>query len=183
MVVSTPSHRRRGAQPEGGAILILALLAMLVMSTVVLTLISFTGTGIRSVSDLKTVRTAEYAEQGAANVAVQSARYQYKTYATSQGQAPGLCTGTPSNVINIGSSSLKVFCSGVYDYYSPVGATRTITFSVCDSSVPTAACAGQATLTAKVVYDDFSATDVNSCNNSSTSTCGTGMNVVDWTFT
>ena len=101
----------------------------------------------------------------ATELAVQTVRYSSSEYLSL-----ALCSPGPSNVVTIGSTSMIVTCSGTYDYYSPTGATRTITFTSCPSTEATASCTSGSTgslapiVTAQVVFDDWSSTDVNQCS-------------------
>lgn len=172
----------RGAvADERGAVLILALFFLVIVSLLVTTLLTYTGGGLTATNRLRSIRTTEYAAEGAAELAVQTVRYSSSEYL-----ALALCSPGPSNVVTIGTTSMIVTCVGTYNYYSPTGATRTITFTACPSSEATASCTSSSTgtlapvVTAQVVFDDWSSTDVNQCSGPTTTTCGTGMTIENW---
>lgn len=164
--------------------LVLALFFMVVVGLLVSTLVSFTTEGLSTVSKLRSERTVEYAAQGATDLAIQTVRYSSSEYVSA---TPAACSPGSQNVVTIASYSVKVYCSnGVYDYYSLTGATRTITFTACPTSEASANCVATSSfpdtplVTAVVVFDDFSSTDVNQCSGSTTATCGTGMTIEKW---
>jgi hypothetical protein len=165
---------------ERGSVLLFAMLSLTVMSLLILTMATFTKTGIVAVGQLRNVRNSEFAASGTGNVTVQKLRYNSASYTT-----PAACSPGPSNVVTIGPSSMVAYCSGSYDFYSPTGATRTITVRVCTAGETMAQCtlgtgALMPWLTFVVVFDDWSAYDQNQCAGAQTSTCGTGMSVKSW---
>lgn len=157
---------------------------MVVVSLLVVSLDAYAGQSLHAVSLLRSAATKEYAADGATDLAIQTVRYSSSEY-----QTAALCSPGPGNVVTISSMQLIVTCSGTYNYYSPTGATRTIKFATCPASESAQNCTSGATVpntpivTATVVFDDWSATDVNRCSGLTTTTCGTGMIVENWVVT
>jgi len=169
-------ERATGPRDERGAALILALFMLIVMSLLVSTLLTFTGTGLRSVNTLHTTRSTEYAASGATELAIQNVRYNYNPYYPS----PAACSPGPSGIVTIGSTAIVVYCTGApVDKYSPTGATRSIIFKACPGGQTLSQCT-KPIVTAQVVFDDYSPLDQYDCTSAGTTTCGTGMTVLSW---
>jgi type II secretory pathway pseudopilin PulG len=168
--------RSKRARDERGAVLVLALFMLLVMSLLVATLLTFITTGLRSVRGLAVDRSTEYAASGAVQLAIQEVRYNSNPYFPS----PGVCSPGPSGIVTIGSAQTVVYCTGTaVNKYSPSGSTRSITFEACAGGESMAQCTNPL-VTAQVVFDDYSSTDQYDCTTSGTTTCGTGMTVKNW---
>ncbi len=178
-------HRERG--DETGAVLILALVFLVVVSLITLAMASWTSSdlmnSIRFTAAQSTVATANSATE----VAVQDTRY-YFAADTLYASPPIPCLSSATGTIN--GLSVSVWCSTRWNPQSR--STRVVTFSTCPSSQSAVVCAASPLLQAVVTYDDYPTTNnYSSCppvstttttTLSGTSSCGTGMTINTWVF-
>ena len=104
---------------EEGAILLLALVFVLVISLLLVALVSLAGNDLLNVSHLKSLRSLEYASDGAVDSAIQAVRYQPDPVGIYS--VPGHCTpggtasltiGPSGNPTNTDTATVQVWCSG-----------------------------------------------------------------------
>jgi hypothetical protein len=171
--LSHRSGRREVIRDEQGAILILAMVFVLVISMSVLALLSVGGNSLLVTAQLRTQRAVSYAASGATDAAIQSVRYGYSAYTTAADCLPQSVAS-----MSIGGVSMVVDCSGTGPVAS--AATRVVTFYACQQATCTAS---NAVLIATVAFDDYAATGALSCSAYSTTTCGTGVTITSWTVT
>ena len=182
---------------EEGAILILALIFVLIVSLSVLSLITFGGVGIKNTVNLKGQRNLEYAADGATSAAIQAVRYSYQTFSA---YPPTDClpdgavfTSGDTVTITINSNIMVVDCTATVRPPNslPVNSStrpedRVIAFYACTTLQLTASggqpyCyAGNAIVAATVDFEDVSAGGFYECSNTNASTCGTGEAVESW---
>jgi hypothetical protein len=182
------------AGDEAGAILILALVFILLISFSVLGLLTFGGTGIKDSASLQGQRSLEYAADGATTAAIQAVRYSY--YAFNGTPAPpqnnftnpaGDClpdgavlTLPDTQTLTINGVTMTVDCTGsLYTIPVPQQNTRIITFYACQQSVCTSA---NAVLAATVAFQDLSTAGIYDCYDAPDSaSCGTAVIIQSWT--
>jgi hypothetical protein len=179
---------------EGGAILILALVFILLISLSVLGLLTFGGNGIKDATSLQGQRSLEYAADGATTAAIQAVRYSYyafngpPTTNTNFTNAPGDClpdgavlTLPDTASMTIDGVTMTVTCTGaLYTIPTPQQNTRVITFYACLQGSCTSS---NAILAATVAFQDLSPGGIYGCYDAPDSTtCGTGVVIQSWTF-
>jgi hypothetical protein len=167
----SPCRGVRAECDETGAILILALVFVLLISVSIVALLTVGGNSLLVSSQLRTQRSIEYAADGATDAAVQAVRYSYNTYTTAADCLPESVAS-----MTISGIAVTVDCSGTGPALS--SQTRIVTFYACQQ---TACTSSNAIVTAQVTFDDYSATGAYSCSSASVTTCGTGMTINSWT--
>jgi hypothetical protein len=164
---------------EDGAILLLALVFILLISFSILGLLTFGGTGIKDAADLQGQRSLEYAADGATTAAIQAVRYSYQAYSGSPADClPG---GTTMMIPEDGTNyTMTVDCVGtVEDSPAPEQYSRAVTFYACTQS----ACSdSDAIVAATGEFQDLSpTTGIDACDDAhDVGTCGTGMVIDSW---
>lgn len=148
--------------------LLLAITFVLIVSLMIVGLVELASNDLLTTSHLKSLRSLEYAGDGAVESAVQAVRYNPFAGFT------GLCTpGTaPNRSVTIGppnnASTLQVYCQG-----SPNATGRVVNFAACPlGSSDYGGCANKAVLLAQVTFDDYAI-------NGATAP-GTGITVNSW---
>jgi len=178
------NSRASRVHDEGGAVLILALVFLLIVGGVVGVLANWTTNDLNNTAKFTAARSLQSAANSATQVAIQSIRY---TPLLSPGQTlnaspPSPCWANGPGLPSIDGQSMDVWCSTAWN---PTSAnTRIVTFSTCQSSVASAAaCAAQPLLQAVVTFDDYPAGIVSSPTSAQCVVyCGTGMTVDSWTW-
>jgi Tfp pilus assembly protein PilX len=188
---------RRKTRGDEGASLILALIFIVVVSTIATAMTSWVTADLNNTAKFTGGQSIESAANSATETAIQSARYTF-VQATINASPPQPCwtTSTPQGQIVVAeqntSVTLSVFCSTVFDPLST--RTRTVTISTCIySAAPSAAaaCAASPLLQAVVILNDYPAVGAAQCNPylpgptttvPDQTTCGTGMSVKSWAF-
>jgi hypothetical protein len=174
-----------------GAVLILALIFVIVVSLSVLGLITFGGTGLLNATNLQGQRSLEFAADGATSAAVQAVRYSYNQFSPSSIEdcLPDGAVLTPSS-----TGSQTMFINGLYMTVDcaqappplPPNVTRSINFYACVqqgavAQVPPNCLANNAVVVATVNFDDVSTSGLYACASATvSSTCGTGMTIGNW---
>jgi hypothetical protein len=173
---------------ESGAILILALVFVLVVTLSIFGLITFGGTGILNATNLQGQRSLEYAADGAASASIQAVRYSDFLVVNPDNPQPVDCLpdGTvftaPSTTadIVINGDAMVVDCiTGPPDSAVPQF-TRVITFYAClQADAPCTA--NNSVVAATVDFEDVSTSGVDQClNATNTATCGIGEVISSW---
>ena len=176
---------------ESGAILILALVFVIIVTFSIFGLITFGGVGIKNTVGLKSQRALEYAADGATTAAIQTVRYSYlsfNAYPPIDCLPDGAVLSAPDSVtMTINSEQMVVDCSSTSlpSNLSPRPQDRVIAFYACTTSQlttgPEPYCfAGNSIVTATVDFQDVSNGGVYDCSNINTATCGTGESIVSW---
>jgi hypothetical protein len=181
-----------GRPDEDGAILILALVFVLVVTTAIFGLITFGGAGIMNATNLKGQRSLEYAADGAATAAIQAVRYSYLPF----GYPPVDCLpdgailtiNPPDNVtMTINGDQMVVDCAAsiLPPNYPPQPQGRVIAFYACQQAdltgSPLACYSGNAIVAVTVAFQDTSSAGVYECSTpTNTATCGTGESIISW---
>lgn len=183
---------RHEARSDSGAVLILALVYLLIVSTVIAALSGWAINDLNDTSDFTSAFALQNAAGGATEVAIQYVRYSSTPLV--QGANPAVsCLGpkaTPPTVtITNGPNSdptlytdtLAVWCSTVW---APTqSTTRTVTFWACPSPVggtTAGACQASAVLEAVVVFDDYPSSLSAPIDGQCNVWCGSGMAVNTW---
>lgn len=156
--------RSGDAHSEAGAVLILALVYIIVISLTVAALASWSTNDLHNTGNFKATSELHYAVSSATNTAIQSIRYAPLPSSTPpQKQAtptpPGNCwtpTGSPtSSQVTINNYTVDVWCSTYEDLSNGSGNTRTVTFYACLSTLTSAQCQNAPMLKAVVIFDDY----------------------------
>jgi len=170
---------------EDGAILLLALIFVLIVTIAIFGLVTFGGVGIKNAANLKGQRSLEYAADGATAAAVQAVRYSYFTFNNPQpvdclpdGAVLTIPSTTASMTIN--NDQVTVDCILGPQPTPPVAQfTRVVTFYACPQSV--APCNGNnSVVIATIDFEDVNSSGVGQCSATNTSTCGIGEVVGNW---
>jgi len=191
--------RRRPARNDEGAVLILVLIFVIVVTFSIFGLITFGGTGIKDATSLKGQRSLEYGADGATTAAIQAVRYSYDTFNNPQPQGcmPDGATlalpepNTTSITIAEDGSNYAFVTDCIAGLPSAVPQyTRVVTFYTClyNSSNPSVPCtSNDAVVAATVDFEDTSQSDLDECSapvttggTFSTATCGTGETISTW---
>ncbi len=176
-----------GRHDERGAILILALAYIMVISVVVAALTTWASGDLNDTAKFNSARSLEYAASSVMQVGINSIRYtplvgtgtgvQY----TLNADPPSYCWGSgPTSSLqlpNLGVS-FTVWCSTLEDLASTD--TRTVTLSACQSTVSAAACATSPYLQAIVVFNDYPSGGSAQLTSPCTKYCGEGATLESW---
>ena len=178
---------------DDGAILILALIYIIVISAMVTALTSWVTSDLKNTAKFTSAQAVESAANSATEAALQYVRYTFAA-STINATPPVPCWSTANGQIAIGEqdTQMSVYCS---TFYTPLNTkTRTVTISTCLSSLSAAACAASPLLQAVVIFNDYPTDGPSQCNplvttptttttvSSGQSTCGTGMTIDSWAF-
>ena len=171
----------RVARDERGSSLILALVFLIVSSLIVLSLANFAKNDLINTAQFSSAQSLESAANSAAELAVNSIRYNFVSQ-TLNASPPEPCwtpSPTPSQV-TLNGQSVAVWCRTLWTPLSPK--TRVVTFMACQSGISALACATAPLLEAVVTFDDYpipmGAVSTAQC----TTTCGVGMTINSWVF-
>ncbi len=192
-------------QGESGAILILALVYIIVVSVTVLALASWATNDLSNTTHFNSYSGLQNAASSLTNTAIQSVRHYpipttMPTQDVATGQAPCWGSGATYSELSVNSGSsgnpvtytVGVWCSTLENLSS--SSTRIVTFSTCQltsrllgQSNPAAACAARPLLQAVVSFDDYppqgSSKLTSQCNLIGGGTsCGQGMTLENWNW-
>jgi hypothetical protein len=181
---------------ETGAILILAMAFLLVVSVIVASLATWTTNNLNNTLQFQSAGSKLYAAEGATEVALRASRYTVPVNTTSVGYVcPGL-SNLSKPLVSVNGYYVQDWCVTTATNSSP-SYTRQVVLTACllpsGSSTLTGACQinGNTTvptlLTAIVDIDDnplvISSSynpAVPNCSPGSPSTCGTTMTIISW---
>lgn len=196
LIARVANRSREGSQrqDESGAILVLALVFLLVVSLIVTGLLTLVGTSLTDSGTLTSSRNMENAATDAVNLAIQNTRYSFDPYSLLDAASPQSCmtyTGYPGYPVTFPATSattfFDVYCSMVWQPDSANGYTRTITYSACVSGGTATACAAAPFLQAIVAFDDnppgsvAPSVDPTKCTPiASDGSCGESMTQLSW---
>jgi hypothetical protein len=183
---------------EDGAILILALIFMLIVTFAIFGLVTFGGVGILNSTNLKGQRSLEYAADGAITAAIQAVRYSPDGFSNPQ---PVSClpdgavlqltsdgneaSSTASMMIppnGPNGVSMAVDCIAGLSSTTPQF-TRVVTFYACpQTNGPVLCVAGNSVVAATVDFEDVTSSGVDQCSASTDTllTCGVGEEIATW---
>lgn len=166
---------------DAGAILILALVFLIVVSATVAVLTTWASNDLKNTNNFQDAQSMDYAVTSAMETAINSIRYTplVGTNQTLNASPPNYCWGTsaPSSLTTDGVS-VAVWCSTFQDLQSQQ--TRTVTLSACKSSVSAAACSSTPTLQAVVIFNDYPPSGATVLTQSCTTYCGEGATLESW---
>jgi len=137
--------RKCFGRDEAGATLILALVFVLVISLILISIVTLSGTNLIDTAQLQNTRSVQYAADGAVDAAIQAVRYQSPVTACSTNSS--FSAGSINGVTNV-----VVFCQVA----APLN-QRQVMFAACASSSSIssfATCKNNAIVVAQVLYDD-----------------------------
>jgi hypothetical protein len=176
----------RDGADERGAILILAMAYIIVVSVVVAALATWASGDLNSTTKFVSVRNLDYAATSAVEVAINNIRY---TPLVGTGSGPQLtldaaapgsyCWGTSSpSSLTTDSYNIDTYCSTLMDLGST--ATRTVTIFACPSTTSASSCATSPLLQAIVVFDDYPPGGSTPLTAPCTKYCGEGATLESW---
>jgi hypothetical protein len=178
----SPSRERS----ETGAILILALVYIVVVSVIVAALASWATNDLNNTSKFNSARSLQFALGSVTDTAIQSIRYYPMLTAnqTLNASPPTYCwapTGSYStDELVIDGEAVQVWCSTTENFAS--SQTRVVTFSACLTTISATACALHPQLQAVVAFDDYPPGESPTLSTTCSSTCGEGMLLDNWAF-
>ena len=182
---STRSSRDDTSSRESGAVLILALIYIVVVSLVVAALSGLAINDLNNTPKFAAVTELHSAATNMTEVAIQYVRYNPQiTSATPSGVASPLvsCWGgnSLSQLPTFDTYQMAVWCSTIWN---PLSAqTRKVTFYTCQSNLLAAQCASSPLLQTLVTFDDYPVPPKVSAPNQTICTvlCGQGMTLTSW---
>lgn len=178
----------RNSRDESGAVLILALIFVIIVTLSIFGLITFGGTGILNSTNLKGQRSLEFAADGATSAAIQAVRYSNYTFSQT-GIEDCLPDGAILNPTSINTQSMTingiamwVDCTATPPPFSQPNVSRAVTFYACEQTLNPVSCLGSnSILVATVYFNDTSSSGVDDCSPpTETDTCGSGMTITSW---
>lgn len=180
-----------GGRPEDGAILILALVFILIVSLSIFSLITFGGVGTKNAVNLRGQRSLEYAAEGVTEAAIQAVRYSNDafTYPPVDCLPNGAALSEPGDSVTmtINGEQMVVDCAAsALPANSPSRPQdRVVAFYACPvatlTGTPPACFPSNAIVAATVDFQDVSSAGVYQCSSSTgNATCGTGVAIVSW---
>lgn len=194
------SQRRFVTRDESGAILILALAFIVVVSVIGLALTSWATNDLNNSGKFNSVSSLRYAASSVTDVAIQTIRYNPVPVATPPSLTPtgfGVCwtpssgsvseltisAGTVSGTTTVSNPiTITVWCNTTENLDSPN--TRVVTVKACDGANSSSTCAP--VLEAVVAFDDYPITGLpalsQQCNLITPPSCGEGMTLQSWTW-
>ncbi len=197
--------RLRRRDDEAGALLILAIVFLTVISVIATSLTLWATNGLNDTSKFASALSLESATNSAAQLALQDVRYNF-TPTTLNQSPPQPCWIPPSGATfnaqvsqqEFNGEWVSVWCSTQWNPLS--SATRVVTISACldPSNAPfpngtlvtdaivqaaAAACARNPFLQTVVQFDDYPNTiGASNCSPLGSTTCGTTFTVLSWAF-
>jgi hypothetical protein len=169
---------------QEGAILILALVFILLISFSVLGLLTFGGTGITDATSLQGQRALQYAADGAVTASIQSVRYSSNYYNVVNQNPTTDCLPNGATSMTLDGDQITVGCTGTLALPVPQQNTRVITFYACLGSATGTASPclySNAIVAATVDFQDVTSSGFYDCSDPADSlTCGTGMTISSW---
>jgi Tfp pilus assembly protein PilX len=179
----------RGERGESGAILILALVYIVVVSVIVLAMSSWATNDLKNTTVFTNVNSTNYAATSATDVAIQSIRYNPIPSATPGGGSPtpyAECwvptSGTVSQ-LTVDNVNIEEWCSTTENLASPQ--TRVVTLDACVGSGAASVCSSP-WLVAVVAFNDYPPGGQpllpTQCNLMAQKTCGEGVTIQSWTW-
>jgi hypothetical protein len=178
----------REESDETGAILILAIAFLLVVSLIVTGLANWTTDNLDNTLQFQSAGSKLYAAEGATQVALRAARYTFPTNTLSTGY---LCPGETTPLVSVNGIYVQDWCVTVIPPVNLGGVTvsREVTLTACELPTATSALTGACTvggkpvpilLTAVVDFDDVNANHVAICTATDQTTCGYLMTIKSW---
>ncbi len=151
-------------------------------------LVEWVGADLRNTARFTAAQSFQSTANSAAEIALQNVRYNFMA-PTLNASPPAPCwTTSPSpSLLSLNAQSVDAWCATQWT----TGATqsRTVTISVCLSTLSAGACAAAPLLQVIATFGDFEkTTGIASCSpvttavSSATTTCGTTMVVNSWAF-
>jgi hypothetical protein len=180
----------RGARDDGGAILVLALLFLLVVGGLIGSLSTWATNDLNNTKSFATSRTLQYAVSSAMETGIQSIRYtpllssqlpSTLTPPTTTSTSPSFCWGSSSpSQVTVNNLAVAVWCTTIY---TPTSAdTRVVTLSACPATTSAGQCVASPILQAVVTFGDYppgySAPTTVQCQ----VYCGASMTINSWVW-
>lgn len=190
-------RRTKRADDETGALLILALVFILVISVIAGSLTTWVTNDLNNTGSFDSALSYESAANSAVEVAIQYVRYNFAGQ-TLNAVPPQPCWTTAPSVSQepFNGQTVSVWCTTNWSPLSPN--TRVVTFYACrsnfsgtpllvDMNTAATACALNPMLQAVIAFDDYPSTiGASNCPPGSlvggTNTCGTTLTIRSWSF-
>ena len=178
------SRRTKRADDERGALLILALIFIVVISVIAGSLTMWVTNDLNNTGKFNSALTYETTANSAVEVALQNVRYNFALQ-TLNAVPPQPCWTTSPSVsqVTLNAQTVSVWCTTNWSPLSPN--TRVVTFYACLSNTDATSCALNPLLQAVIAFDDYPNTiSASNClpDSVGNSTCGTTLSVQSWTF-
>jgi hypothetical protein len=174
---------------ESGAILILALVYIIVVSVIVLAMSSWATNDLKNTTAFANVNSANYSATSATDVAIQSIRYNPIPSSTPTGGAATpfsecwVPTSGSISQMTVDNVNIEEWCSTTENLASPQ--TRVVTLEACIGTGASSVC-GNPWLVAVVAYNDYPLAGAlaltTQCNLMPQNTCGEGITIKSWTW-
>ena len=178
------SNRERG-RDQKGAVLILALAYIVIVSVMVAVLTTWATNDLNNSTKFSSARSMDYAASSAVEVAINSIRYYPNTLIlptqTLNANPPSYCWQPATNgasTLTTDGFTISVWCSTAEDLGS--AQTRTVTFSACLSTVSATNCAATPLLQAIVIFDDYPSGGSTPLKTQCSTYCGDGATLASW---
>jgi hypothetical protein len=172
---------------EDGAILLLALIFVLILSLSIYGLVTFGGIGIKNTVNLKGQQSLEYAADGATEASIQAVRYSNYAWNYPLGNLQlvdclpdGAIFAAPSTTPSLTINNTPITVDCIPGPPSPAShVTRVVTFYACPQAVSPCSAANSVVF-ATVDFEDVTPTGSDQCNNTNIMTCGMGEIITSW---
>ncbi len=182
-------HRAHAPDDDHGAILILALVFLLIVSMTVFAVASLTTNAIADTVRFSNAQFTVTASNNAGSVAVQDSRTTFYQ-STLNAYPPAPCGGTSSpTAITTSSVSMDAWCTTQWFPLASSGPTRVVYASICPAGTSPAACAAHPYLEVVLDLNDTLSTNYSSCSpitsasaSSLDSSCGITASYGLWAF-
>ncbi|HEY5120660.1 MAG TPA: hypothetical protein VII84_03705, partial [Acidimicrobiales bacterium] len=189
-------RRTKRTDDERGALLILALIFIVVISVIAGSLTTWVTNDLNNTGKFDSALSYESTANSAVELALQSVRYNFAAQ-TLNAVPPQPCWTTAPSVsqVTFNTQTVSVWCTTNWSPLSPN--TRAVTFYACrsnfsgtptlaDMNTAATACALNPLLQAVIAFDDFpntiSASNCPPNSGGSSSTCGTTLTVQSWAY-
>jgi hypothetical protein len=188
LYLSAPAPEREA--DERGALLVLVLIFLVVVSLVVGGLLTTLRSDLANTANLAAARSLEYDAQTATNLAMQSIRY---TPLLAPGQTlnasppmpcwaagPGGKYGSayPSHVVGADGVDVAAWCTT--QWFPTSARTRVVTIVACQATMGNANCAANPVLESVVSFNDYPPSVTNPTYGQCIVYCGTGITLESW---
>lgn len=181
-------HREFRAD-EAGAILVLALVYIIVISAIVAALSTWALNDLNNTTQFSSARNTDYSANSATDLAINSIRTNPISWSLEDPSPPNPPNTLPTNcwgAQNTTSSlttdgvAMSAWCSTFQNLASPD--TRVVTISTCKSSESATACGKDPLLQAVVTFDDYPSGGGPLLTQQCTTTCGDGAILNGWNW-
>lgn len=168
----------------------MALGLIIVTGVMMVSLLGWASNDLHNVSAFKVAQAEQSTLNSTAEAAIAQIRYNFESQTISSSPPapcwvpavgdPGYPAAQVSSTIDSQTSIVDAWCSTLWKPLLP--STRTVTISLCRSTLGAVACASGPELQVFVTFNDYPASGAQIGSVRCTTTCGTGMVVSGWVF-